>query len=65
MRVTHIRLGTGNIKDLDFDSWEEHLSKAWQRKADKIQARRWRKLRHELKGSQYIDYKTNKRGGIL
>ena len=57
--------GHRQIRALNFEALHEEISRAWQRKADKLQARRWRKLGQEFKRSPYIDSKVKHGGGIL
>jgi hypothetical protein len=55
----------GKVSDIDFDKLYEELSRDWRLKADSLQARRWRKLQHEIKGSMYLDSPVKQGGGIL
>lgn len=37
-----------NIHDLTFDELYENIQSHWQSKAQRLQARRWRKIKHQL-----------------
>ncbi len=37
-----------SVKDLSFDDFYDDISSHWELKAEKLQARRWRKLRHDM-----------------
>jgi len=41
------------VNELTFDDLYEEISKNWQDKAERLQARRWHRLKHEIKGSIY------------
>ena len=36
------------VNDLSFDELYENFSNEWELKAERLQARRWRKLKHQL-----------------
>lgn len=36
------------VKDLSFDEMYENFSSEWELKAERLQARRWRKLKQQL-----------------
>lgn len=53
------------VKGLDFDSRYDQASRHLRRKADALQARRWRKLNRQMDRSPYLDSKVKHGGGIL
>ena len=65
MKEMKIRSMPGKVDNIDFDKLYEELSRDWRLKAELLQARRWRKLQHEIKGSMYLDNSVKQGGGIL
>lgn len=53
------------VEDLDFDSKYDQVSRHLRRKADALQARRWRKLNRQMDRSPYLDSQVKHGGGIL
>lgn len=49
MTTTHTQPKHVNTKDFNFTGLLAEISDAWQRKAESLQARRWRKLGGEFK----------------
>ena len=50
MKRTNIINKPIKISDLTFEELYQKVSKDWEIKAQRLQARRWRILRHEIKG---------------
>lgn len=53
------------VKNIDFDTRYDQMSRHLRRKADALQARRWRKLNRQIDRSPYLDSQIKHRGGIL
>lgn len=51
--------------ELGSDTRYDQVSRHLRRKADALQARRWRKLSRHMNRSPYLDSQVNQRGGIL
>lgn len=52
MKKHHINLTQNYESEQDFDNLYDEISHDWQGKARKLQARRWRALKHSVKGYQ-------------
>ena len=65
MKSVRIQEIQRRVKDLDFDARYDHISRHLRRKADALQARRWRKLNRQMNGSPYLDSQVKHGGGIL
>jgi hypothetical protein len=50
-----VRSYTSRLSDTspDFDDLYYEISRDWQHKAEALQTRRWRALKHEIKGNAY------------
>lgn len=53
------------VKHIDFDTEYDQMSRHLRRKADALQARRWRKLNRQMDRSSYLDSQVKHRGGVL
>jgi len=58
MNRTRMNVMPAKIGDLDFDSLYYEISHDWRRKAEALQSRRWRRLKHEMRGSSIFRHAT-------
>jgi hypothetical protein len=65
MKSVRIRETQRRVKDLDFNSRYGQMGRHLRRKADALQARRWRKLNRHMNGSPYLDSQVKHGGSIL
>lgn len=65
MKRTIIKPIPKDLKGFDNDIRYDQISRHMRRKADALQANRWRKLNRELKQSPYIDNVLVNKGGLL
>jgi hypothetical protein len=50
MKRNRIHFRPTHTSDMTFDDFYDEISRDWQRKARALQTRRWRALKHEMKG---------------
>lgn len=48
MKKKKVLTGAARIQDLSFDDLYDEMQDDWRLKADRLQARRWRKLKQQL-----------------
>lgn len=48
MKRTKIHANLGRIDDTSFEELYDGISQDWEGKAQRLQARRWRKIKHQL-----------------
>lgn len=49
MKITKLNISAHRQTNLEFDGLYEEISYDWRHKAELLQARRWRKLKHGVK----------------
>lgn len=65
MKSARIQEIQRRVNDLNFDARYDRISRHLRRKADALQARRWRKLNRKIDISPYLDNQAKHGGGIL
>ncbi len=54
MKRNHVvAAGQAGISRLNFETFYEEISSAWETKAKALQARRWKMLKHAMKGEHH------------
>jgi hypothetical protein len=65
MKITRTHFMPKRFSSIDFEDFSDQINQDLQRKADALQARRWRKLNREMRISPYLDSHVKRGGGIL